>query len=120
MKTDSTPKLILRLKLRGGAILGPGKIDLLERIERLGSISAAAREMGMSYGQAWKLIETMNRAFPHPVVRKTTGGRSGGGAALTATGRKMLDCYVAMRRKAESRIAGELRAIGRLAGGSRR
>jgi len=49
----TVPKLIVRIKLGGDAVFGPGKADLLESIDRLGSISAAARKMRMSYRQAW-------------------------------------------------------------------
>jgi len=54
--------LVVRIKLGGNRVFGPGKADLLESIERLGSISAAAREMRMSYRQAWTLLGTMNGA----------------------------------------------------------
>ena len=57
------PGLTLRILAPGAAAMGPGKADLLERIARTGSISAAAREMDMSYRRAWQLVESMNTAF---------------------------------------------------------
>jgi molybdate transport system regulatory protein len=116
--TRRTPELVLRLKL-GDGTLGPGKVELLERIERLGSISRAARHMGMSYRQAWMLVETMNRKFREPVVRTAQGGRGGGGATLTPTGRKVVARYRSMLSRVEKLVAKELRAIGAMTDPSR-
>lgn len=70
--------------------MGPGKADLLERIERTGSIAAAGREMGMSYKRAWMLVETLNTMFREPLVQSTRGGPRGGGAILTDAGKAAL------------------------------
>lgn len=70
--------------------MGLGRVELLERIRTAGSISAAARAMGMSYRRAWDLIDAMNRQFGVPLVIKTTGGRCGGGARLTAEGEQAI------------------------------
>src|SRR5580693_8228 len=67
--------------------LGPGKVELLELLGSTGSIMEAARQMGMSYMRAWTLIRTMNQCFKEPVIRAVRGGREGGGARLTKTGR---------------------------------
>lgn len=91
--------LKLRISYGEGLILGPGKIDLLEAIERTGSISAAGREMGMSYRRAWLLVDELNRMFERPFVVASTGGASGGGAALTDFGRDVAAAY----RRAEER-----------------
>jgi len=69
-----------------GARFGPGKAKLLESIRDTGSISAAARDMGMSYKRAWVLLDSINRAFTEPVVTAAPGGASGGGANLTPFG----------------------------------
>jgi molybdate transport system regulatory protein len=66
---------------------------LLERIRELGSISAAARSMEMSYRHAWRLVDKMNHHARHPVVEKTTGGQHGGGAVLTEAGERAIDCF---------------------------
>ncbi len=80
-------------------MLGPGKVDLLEAIDRTGSISAAGREMGMSYRRAWLLVDELNRMFASPSVVASTGGVSGGGATLTDFGRDIAAAY----RRAEQR-----------------
>lgn len=76
--------------------LGPGKVDLLQAIADTGSISAAARSMGMSYRRAWLLVDTMNRCFRSPLVASAAGGSHGGGAHLTDKGVEILQRYHAL------------------------
>jgi molybdate transport system regulatory protein len=83
----------LRVLVGHTIALGPGKAELLERLQASGSITKAAQEMKMSYMRAWTLIRTMNRSFNKPVVVSNHGGASGGGAQLTATGRAVLALY---------------------------
>jgi len=91
--------------LVGSAIaIGPGKADLLQAIADTGSISAAARRMGMSYRRAWLLVHTMNTCFAEPLVEAEKGGRAGGGAAITLTGREVLDAYQGLVRLARTRL----------------
>ena len=82
--------LTLTLVLDSGARIGPGKAALLESVASTGSISAAARSMGMDYKRAWLLVESLNRAFVSPVVERTIGGVGGGGARLTPFGQDLL------------------------------
>ncbi|MEO1765790.1 winged helix-turn-helix domain-containing protein [Thiobacter aerophilum] len=98
----------VRILLGGASSLGPGKAALLEEIDHQGSISAAARAMGMSYRRAWLLVEAMNRGFREPLVTTATGGRRGGGAALTDFGREVLRRYRAMEAKAQKAIEADL------------
>lgn len=88
-------RLTPRLRIVFGAALrlGPGKIDLLEAIGRTGSISAAGRELGMSYRRAWVLVDAVNKMFTRPVVTTAAGGAQGGGAQLTAFGRDLVTAY---------------------------
>src|SRR5262245_20138573 len=95
------PTLSLRIDLDGGERIGPGKIALLEAIGKTGSISAAGRALGMSYRRAWRLIEELNRCFNEPLVTAQTGGKSGGGAALTATGKAVIAHYAAIAAKSQ-------------------
>ncbi len=73
--------------------MGPGKADLLAAIAETGSISAAARAMRMSYRRAWLLVQTINACFDPPLVEAEKGGRTGGGARLTAAGAQVLARY---------------------------
>lgn len=80
--------------MKGGDIaLGPGKIDLLAAIHKNGSISKAAKAMGMSYKRAWSLTDTMNQSFEAPLVETSKGGPKGGGAMLTPLGQTVLNHY---------------------------
>lgn len=94
--------------------VGPGKIDLLEAIEKAGSITAAARSLGMSYRRAWLLIDTMNRCFRRPVVETESGGRRGGGTRLTETGIQTLRRYRNAEKLAAKASSSELRALRQL------
>ena len=115
-------KLIQPIKVRprvyiGESIaIGPGKIDLLKQVEATRSISAAARALGMSYKHAWLLIESLNRGFGRPVVATATGGRGGGGAALTELGSQLVKRYSAIEACVNVNARAELKALRRLAG----
>jgi len=102
-----------RLRLtRGDEILvGPGKVDLLEAIAREGSITAAARALGMSYRRAWLLVDTMNRNFRAQVVEAGAGGPQGGGAALTPLGEEVVARYRRIEAVAERAAADDLRRL---------
>lgn len=104
----------IRILLGEASSLGPGKIALLEAIDRQGSISAGARDLGMSYRRAWLLVDAMNRAFREPLVGTSAGGQHGGGAALTPTGRDVLRRYRQIETKAALAVQKELTALGRL------
>ena len=84
--------LKLKIMLFCGEVtaMGPGKAELLEAIEREGSISAAGRVMDMSYRRAWSLVDTMNRCWSEPVVQTAIGGGGKGGAKLTPFGARLL------------------------------
>ena len=94
-----------RLRINYGRRLafGPGKAELLEHIERTGSIREAARAMGMSYMRAWTLVKSLDRGFAEPLVNKSRGGSTRGGATLTKTGRHVLSLYREM--EAASKVA---------------
>ena len=89
--------------------MGPGKARLIALIDATGSISAAAREMGMSYRRAWELVEAINGSFDSPVVIKAVGGKRGGGAAVTAFGREVVRLYHGMEEKASAAITADLK-----------
>jgi molybdate transport system regulatory protein len=107
-----TPRL--RVLLGAAIAIGPGKADLLDAIAASGSISAAAKAMGMSYRRAWLLVDTMNRCFRGPIVASARGGTGGGGAELTALGREVLARYRAMESKALDCLDDDLETFGKL------
>ncbi len=85
----------------GELYMGRGRAMLLEHIDNLGSIAAAARSMQLSYRNAWLWVEAMNRLAPAPLVEKATGGVGGGQARLTEEGRKVTNEYKELRAKFE-------------------
>ncbi len=85
--------------------IGPGKADLLEAIEKTGSISAAGRAMGLSYRRAWLLVDSMNHCWTERLVETTAGGGATKGARLTASGRLVLDGYRELERQLASAAA---------------
>jgi molybdate transport system regulatory protein len=98
-----------------GARIGPGKAKLLECVRDTGSISAAAREMKMSYKRAWLLLDSMNQAFVEPVVTGAPGGMRGGGATLTNFGRALLDRYKRIEKAAAKASHSDLASLTRAA-----
>jgi len=104
----------LRILLGEAIALGPGKAALLAAIAQTGSISAAARAMGMSYRRAWILVDEMNRAFRAPLVASEAGGKRGGGAVVTALGNDVLVRYRRMEAMAKRTLALEISAFRRL------
>ncbi len=90
--------LQLRLRVYRGreAALGPGRAELLTRVAHTASIAQAARDMGMSYMKAWKLVQSMNGCFREPLIEVRRGGKSGGEAKLTPLGREALELYQRM------------------------
>jgi molybdate transport system regulatory protein len=105
------PRLRIRIVFGEAEMIGPGKAELLERIDRCGSIAAAGREMGMSYKRAWELVATLNAMFADPVVESTRGGPGGGGASLTGAGREILALYRAFEHEAAKAGAAQLAAL---------
>lgn len=96
----ASPRIRIRLDYGDGAVLGPGKAELMEGIARTGSIAAAGRAMGMSYKRAWQLVEAMNAMFSQPLVLSSRGGAKGGGAHLTETGETVLAAFRALEEAA--------------------
>ncbi len=111
---QAVAKTRIRVLLGSAFAIGPGKADLLQAIEQTGSISAAARSMGMSYRRAWLLIDTMNQCFREPVVDTATGGKGGGGARITSSGSAVLRRYRAMEAAAAAPVARHMAAFSRL------
>ncbi|OGA23310.1 MAG: LysR family transcriptional regulator [Betaproteobacteria bacterium RIFCSPLOWO2_02_FULL_67_26] len=102
------PGLLLRILAANNPAMGPGRARLVALIAEAGSISSAAREMGMSYRRAWQLVEALNQSFKEPVVLTAVGGKRGGGAVVTEFGKRLVAQYHEMEAKASAAIAAEL------------
>ena len=103
------PGLLLRILSAKYPAMGPGKARLVALIADTGSISAAAKKMGMSYRRAWQLVEALNQSFDQPVVLTAIGGRRGGGAVVTGFGKRLVAAYHGMEAKASAAIAADLK-----------
>ena len=95
-----TLKLSPRLFLGGEKCFGPGAAELVEGVEREGSLRAAAAGMGMAYSNAWTALRSCEQALGFPLLDRRSGGRSGGRSALTPRGRALLAGY----RELEARL----------------
>ena len=113
----SRPEIRFRVDFGRAGAVGPGKIALLEHIGTGGSLSQAARELGMSYRRAWQLLGSLNGSFTEHVVLSAKGGRGGGGARLTPFGRRLIRVYRAFDAELQRRAA---RSFGEIAQRARR
>lgn len=104
-------RLMVRIYFREGERLGPGKVALLEAIDASGSITAAAKSLGMSYRRAWLLVEEMNAMFEPAVVETAHGGAKGGGAILTSFGREVVARYRRIEEALERVASRELQFL---------
>ncbi len=109
----------LRITLSEDFYLGPGRADLLELIAQSGSITEAARRMGMSYKRAWGLVQALNEGFGATLIETQRGGVEQG-AALTTAGAEVLRRYRHMEEQARSAIAADVKALGTLMARSRK
>lgn len=105
------PSLRLRIHFDPSGSLGPGKIELLEKIVAFGSISAAGRAMGMSYRRAWRLVDRLNATFNQPVVARRVGGNHGGGACLTDLGLFIVSSFRAVESAVAEAAGTQLTAL---------
>ena len=104
-------KLHVRILAEEQIAFGPGKAELLEAIQRTGSISQAAKSMNMSYRRAWQLVDTMNQCFHSQLVETQTGGTYGGGALVAELGQVVLKKYRAMEQQPIQTLASEFEAL---------
>ncbi len=109
----SKPRLKMHLRILSDEQIafGPGKAELLEAIQRTGSISQAAKSMDMSYRRAWQLVDTMNQCFQSHLVETQTGGTHGGGAIVTELGQVILKKFRGMEQQAIQSVATEFEDI---------
>ena len=94
---EYTIKSKLWIEANGNIILGEGRTQLLKAIEKEGSLSAAAKSLGMSYKKAWKLMDVVNKNAKEIVVITSTGGSGGGGAEITPYGKELIKQFEALK-----------------------
>ncbi|MEQ8471146.1 MAG: LysR family transcriptional regulator [Marinoscillum sp.] len=93
------------IDIDGEKYFGPGPVQLLQLIEQEGSLSKAAKAMGMSYKKAWDIINHLNDKATDPIVLSKTGGSKGGGAQLTIRGKQLIESYLELTSKLEAVVA---------------
>lgn len=103
----------LRITLSDSFYIGPGRADLMSSVAETGSISEAAKRMGMSYKRAWSLVQALNEGFGVPLIETMRGGKEQG-AALSAAGAEVLERYRAMQAAARQAIGRDFEALERL------
>ena len=103
----------LRILFGEATALGPGKVELIEAIEQAGSISGAAKNMGMSYRRAWNLADSINHDFKEAIIETNSGGKGGGGATISPIGREILTRYREIEDKAMASVTKEVEFFGR-------
>ncbi len=107
----AAPTVRFRIDFTPPVSIGPGKIELLEAIRECGSLSQAARNLGMSYRRAWLLVDSLNGSFREPVTLASTGGKGGGGVLVTEFGRTVIDTYRQLERDISTLAARRLRVV---------
>ena len=106
MSADGTLDAALFLR-RGASRVGAERIALLEAVAELGSISAAAKRLGLSYKGAWDGVQALNNLFDGPLIAAQPGGRSGGAAQVTDRGLAVIAAF----HKVETELAAALARI---------
>ena len=101
-KSGWSVRLQVATEHAGKVLLGPGRIELMEAIDRWRSISAAARQIGMSYRHAWLLVQSVNEAAGQPLVESAVGGIQGGGARLTELGQHAVAVFRQLQQQIQT------------------
>lgn len=114
MERKTEIKLRCWIDVDGQKFFGPGRAVLLQHIHEQGSISKAAKVMGMSYKKAWAMVDDMNHKGKQPYVVLHKGGTSGGGAELTETGKAVLNAFNELSHKLSQTLSSEQQQLMKL------
>lgn len=109
-KPETPVKVRWRMRVLYGDLIaiGPGKVSLLEAVRDYGSITAAAKSLGMSYRRAWLLLNDINSALASPAIVSSHGGASGGTSQLTEIGEQVIALYRQIEQQASAANQKEL------------
>jgi molybdate transport system regulatory protein len=101
----------LWIECDGNRFFGPGPLELLERIEKTGSINQAAKEMKMSYKKAWEIINTLNEQAAKPLIATQTGGTKGGGSVISEEAKELIAYYRLLRERFKNFLEKETKKM---------
>ncbi len=101
----------LWIECKGERFFGPGRAELLSAIAETGSISKAAKKMGMSYKKAWEMVDALNTLTARPVVIPQAGGDKGGGSILTAEALQLIEYHRQLRERFARFLEKETRKL---------
>jgi len=95
------------LTFRRGALarVGLERVAMVEAVAELGSISAAAKKLGLSYKGAWDVVQALNNLFDTPLIEAAPGGRSGGAAVVTPRGRAVVTAFRRVQQELNAALA---------------
>jgi molybdate transport system regulatory protein len=96
------------IDIDGERFFGPGRAELLQLIHETGSISKAAKSMGMSYKKAWAMVDGLNANAKKSYVVAHKGGQKGGGAEVTEAGMKILLAYQKLNKKVSTIVKNHI------------
>ena len=102
----------LWLEFEGERFFGPGRSELLQLIDELGSLSQAAKRMGMSYKKAWEMVTALNTQAAQPLVLLQTGGKKGGGATITTEAKQLRAYHQQLRARFQAFLSHETDSLG--------
>ena len=106
-------KIKSRIWIEAGdnVLVGEGRVTLLKAIETEGSLSKAAKSIGMSYKKAWTLVDSVNKSAKEAVVTKTVGGQKGGGTIITPYGKRLIQAFDTINKNCWSFLDQQLKAL---------
>jgi molybdate transport system regulatory protein len=110
-KTDFKVTGNILIECEGERFFGPGRAELLELIDKTGSLNQAARQMDMSYKKAWEMVSHLNAQSAKPLVILKTGGEKGGGSVITAEAKELIAYYKLLRKRFQSFLEKETKRL---------
>lgn len=111
MKKEYRIKSRFWIETTEGTFLGDGKVKLLQSIHTNGSIASAARDQGISYRKAWKMIDVMNSQASNPLVERQIGGKKGGGTHVTQNGLDAIHTFLELKKKCAAFMDAEFEKL---------
>lgn len=103
----TTDELNIAVSLKRGLSprIGLDRVELIEAVDQLGSIAAAAKRLGLSYKGAWDIVQGLNNLFATPLIEAASGGKAGGAARATVRGREVAIAFRRVQAEIDAAVA---------------